>query len=99
MSIEQIRRRIDKLAASIPIPEQQSDTHEEFDRSLYSAQELQELDALLEQIAPKIQAAPHDNRMYELLTDVELETLERWGKLNEARKERHLESDRSIAVS
>ena len=98
MSIEQIRRRIDKLAASIP-PEQQSDTHKEFDRSLYSAQELQELDALLEQIAPKIQAAPHDNRMYELLTDVELETLERWGKLNEARKERHLESDRSIAVS
>jgi len=88
LSIEQIRRRIDKLAASIPIPERDSrDTQAEFDRSLYSAQELQELDALLEQIAPKIQAAPHDNRMYELLTDEELETLETWGKLNEARKE------------
>lgn len=88
MSIETLKRRVNRIATHIgPSEPEQVQGALFVDRSVFTAQELAELDALLEQIEPKLQLEHDKRRMFEHLSSEELDTLYTWGTLYKSRKE------------
>lgn len=86
MSIETLRRRVDRIVIQVGPPEPKPELEQVFkDLSLFSAQELAELDPLLEQIAPKLQHEGDNRRMFERLSMDELDALHEWAILYESR--------------